>query len=81
MFRRTTLSILGGAVFALLLAFGQPTMAACLGYCADRIAGGGVFDSCVITLDRNGEAVSPPKCFYTSSKVVELDMVAEFSSE
>lgn len=76
MFRRMTLSIFGGALMAAVLAFGQTSMAACLGYCADRKAGGLEFDSCTITLDSKGEAIGDPVCFYTGVKIIDTEVAA-----
>ena len=74
--KRLAFSVFAGALVAMMLSASSTTRAACLGYCADRIAGGGVFDSCTITLDRNGEAISQPTCFYTSPpRIIELEVV------
>jgi hypothetical protein len=64
--KRLAFSVFAGALVAMMLSLSSTTMAACLGYCADRQAGGGIFDSCIITLDRNNEAISQPQCFYTT---------------
>jgi hypothetical protein len=70
MFRRMTLSILGGAVFAVVLAFGQTAMAACQGYCADKQPGGLEFDSCQLTLNSQGEVIGVT-CFYTGVQILD----------
>jgi hypothetical protein len=70
MFKRMTLSVFSGAFLALTLAFGPAVMAGCQGYCADRQVGGGVYESCQLTLNSNDEVIGV-KCFYTSVKVID----------
>ena len=74
--KRLFFSVFAGALVATMLSLGSTAMAACLGYCADRTWNGGVFDSCTITLDRDGNLTGPPVCRYTSSKVVPLEEAA-----
>jgi len=76
MLKRFVLSVFAGALVATMLSLSSTAMAACFGYCADRTWNGGVFDSCTITYDKNGEITGPPTCFYTSSKVVPLEEAA-----
>ena len=73
MLRRMTISIFGGALLAVALAFSQTATAACDGRCADTAPNGGVFDSCAITF------TCPPQmecyesgttCFYTSEPII-----------
>lgn len=67
MFRRMAFSIFGGALLAVVFAFGQTGMAACEGRCPDKI-GGDDFDSCLVTYTcpRDSDCYeSNVRCFYT----------------
>lgn len=67
MFRRMILSAFGGALLAVVFAFGQPGKAACGGQCPDK-NGGGEFDSCLVTYTCPPDSPcyqSDVKCFYT----------------
>jgi hypothetical protein len=68
MFRRMVLSTFGGALLAVVFAFGQTGKAACDGRCPDTMPGGQEFDSCLVTYTcpRDSDCYqSDIRCFYT----------------
>ena len=74
MFRRMTLSILGGALLAVAFSFSQTAMAACEGRCNDTMPGGLVFDSCLV--DYSCPPGSPCievniRCYYTGVVIID----------
>lgn len=74
MFRRMIFSIFGGALLAVVFAFGQTGKAACGDRCDDTKFGGLVYDSCVITYTcpSNGPCYeSGHQCFYTSEPIID----------
>lgn len=79
MIRRMMFSVLAGSLLAAVLTFGHSAMAACQGYCADRQPGGLDFDSCTLTIDRNGN-VTGVRCFYTGVRIIDEAMVMEGAS-
>jgi hypothetical protein len=73
MFRRMILSTFGGALLAVVFAFGQTGKAACGDRCPDKM-GGGDFDSCSVTYTCPPDAPcyeSNVKCFYTGVTILD----------
>jgi hypothetical protein len=74
MFRRMTLSILGGALLAIAFSFSQTAIAACEERCADTQAGGLVFDSCLVdySCPPNSACVEVNvRCYYTGVLILD----------
>lgn len=62
MIRKSILSILGGVIFAAVVAFAAPAKAGCLGLCADTI-GDYQYSGCRITMYEDGSGYVD--CYYT----------------
>lgn len=67
--KKRMLSIIYGVLLACGISLAQTTMAACQGYCADRLPGADglgdyEFDGCELTLDKNDRVIGVT-CFYS----------------
>ena len=75
MIRKSILSILGGVIFASILAFAVPAKAGCLGLCPDRI-GDYWYAGCTIVINGDtGEAYV--NCYYTHVTPIQEPNIAD----
>jgi hypothetical protein len=66
MFKRTMFSLFGAVILGTLLSVGPSVMAACDGWCADRILYNGQqynYDGCTVNYDSHGN-VTGGTCYY-----------------